>query len=110
MLNNHYIFIWVDATSKKGKRFKFPAPIPLFVAQEVLSDLTDLFVCMDYLVPKKLKNRVSERTSSPVPLSLKGIIGILAIIEELLNTLSQLESFDLVDIHTAEADITIKLK
>lgn len=110
MLNNQYIFIWVNVKTKKGKRIQFPAPLPLFVAQEVLSDLSDLLFCIDRILPNKLEKRINEKSSSPVPLSIKGIIGILAIIEELLHSLSRMEPFELVDIHTQEADITIKLK
>lgn len=104
MWNKNFRILWFKLQMGKNKHFYFSFPIPLYIFQELLDCNLDLlkFVCL--FIPRR-----PNCNSSP-SFTVYTVKELVQTILDLFDSLTEFESYELVDITTTKARISIKIR
>ena len=96
--------LWLRLQLESRKDIAIPIPLPLSVFQELLDCLLDLLTIACFFTPKLS----SFKTSSHITVySMKALV---LMIMKLLDSLTEGEPYDLVDVTTDKVKVLIKIR
>lgn len=104
MWNKHFRILWLKIQVGKNTHWGLPFPIPMYIFQELLDCTSDLLTVICLFTPK------STQTVTSPSFGIYAIKELIDITMNLLDSLTQDEPYDLVDIKTANASVFIKIR
>lgn len=107
MLNRMNLLLWVSI--QKKHTFYIPVPIPLYVVAEIFEGLVDLMTLVSPFFSRK-DNSVNQYVPKLHTFSISQLNDIIGLLEELLESLTTSEPFDLVTVSTPDISINVKVR
>jgi hypothetical protein len=104
MLTNKFHFVWFKLRLEGNHHFHISFPIPLYIFQELLDSILDLLEFAYFFAPKKS----SAMTSSPV--SISSVRALVEMMMRLIDSLSEDEPFDFVDVTADKVKLSLKIR
>jgi hypothetical protein len=104
MLTKKFHFIWLKLRVEGNHHFHISFPIPLYIFQELLDCILDLLEFAYFFAPKK----TSGLTSSSI--SIYSIKALVEMIMCLLDSLTEDEPFDFVDVTADKVKLSLKIR
>lgn len=103
MWNRKHRILWLRLQTADNKFFRFSFPIPLYVFWELLDSTLDLsaFVCL--FVPD------TAHLNTPIP-SIYVIKELLQMVMDLLDSLTDDEPYDFIDVTADKIKVSLKIR
>jgi hypothetical protein len=104
MWNKGFRILWIRIQFDIDKHFGLPFPIPMHIFQELLDSTLDLLTVVCLFVPGTPKN-----ISSP-SFTVYAVKEVIETTMKLLDSLTQDEPYDLVDVTADKVRVFIKIR
>jgi hypothetical protein len=104
MLNRGFRILWLKVNVNEKKHIHFSFPLPLFIFQDLFDSILDLMTFLSLFVPRK-----------PVTVSSSGV-GIHQVREitlsilTLVDSLTEGEPYELVDVSAENVRVSVKIR
>lgn len=96
--------LWIKLQIENKKLINIPFPIPLYIFQELLDCFLDVLTVACFFVP-----RVPDPNSSS-RITIYSVKILVIMVMKLLDSLTEGEPYDLVDVTTGEVKVLIKIR
>ncbi len=96
-------FLWIKLQIENKRFLSIPFPVPLYIFQELLDCALDLLTIAGLFVPKTPNLKSSQITLSTVK-------ELVIMVMKILDSITEGEPYDLVDVTTEEVKILIKIR
>ncbi|MDF2845209.1 MAG: hypothetical protein K0R00_3635 [Herbinix sp.] len=96
-------FLWIKLQIENKRFLSIPFPVPLYIFQEILDCTLDLLTIAGLLVPKTPNLKAS-------PITLSTVKELVIMVMKLLDSITEGEPYDLVDVTTDGVKILIKIR
>ncbi len=108
MLNRRSQILWIKICLHEKKPLYLSFPIPLYIFQELLDSILDLleFACL--FIPRRQYG--SSSLPAPAETTVYQLKTVIAATMQLFAALPEGEPYDLVEVKTNNADVSIKLR
>jgi hypothetical protein len=95
--------LWLNVQVNKDKHFNLTFPISVFVFQELLDSVSDLLV---------IGCRFSSNRANTLPpaISIHTVNQLVQMLSNLLDSLTESEPYDLVDVTADNVKVTIRIR
>lgn len=103
MWNKGFRILWVKLQIDKGKHFGLPFPVPIYIFHELLDCTLDLFTVLVFFIPRL-------RLSSYSSFSAYTIKALIELTIKLLDSITEDEPYDLVDVTADKVRVFIKIR
>lgn len=104
MWNKGFRLLWFKLQTDKNKQFGLSFPIPMYIFQDLLDCTLDFFTVMCFFVPKT--NQLSSSTTYGI-YAMKELVEITM---KLLDSITQGDPYDLVDVTADKVRVFIKVR
>lgn len=104
MLIKEYRLLWLKFEIRSRRFISIPFPIPLYIFWELLDCFLDLLTAACFFVPK-----VPDLNSVP-RITIHSVKELIIIVMKLLNSLTEDEEYDFVDVTTDNVKVIIKIR
>ena len=95
--------LWIKLQIENKRFLSIPVPVPLYIFQELLDCTLDLLTIAGLFVPKTPNLKSSQITLSTVK-------ELVILVMKILDSITEGEPYDLVDVTTEEVKILIKIR
>lgn len=111
--------LWIRLETSNKRSISFSLPISLYVFQELLDCILDLLSVACFFVPKVSTSKVPDskvpvskvpNTNSSSRITIYSIKELVIIFMKLLESLTEDEPYELVDVTTDEVKVLIKIR
>lgn len=96
--------LWIKLETQNRWFLSIPIPIPLYIFQELLDCFLDLLNVACFFAPKVPVSNSSSR------ITLYSVKALVIIVMKLLDSLTENEPYDLVDVTTDKIKVLIKIR
>lgn len=96
--------LWIKLETSNRRFISIPFPIPLYIFQELLDCFLDLLTVACFFVPKVPNPNSSSR------FTIYSVKALVIIVMKLLDSLTEDEPYDLVDVTTDKVKVLIKIR
>ncbi len=96
--------LWLNLQIEGRSFTRIPVPISLYVFQELLDCFLDVLTAACFFVPKVPDSSSSSR------ITIYSMKELVIIVMKLLDSLTEGESYDLVDVTTDNVKVLIKIR
>ncbi len=96
--------LWIKLEISNTKFFRIPFPIPLYIFQELLDCFLDLLTVACFFVPKTSKTHSSSR------ITIGSVKALVIMVMKLLDSFTEDEPYDLVNVTTDKVKVLIKIR
>lgn len=97
-------FLWIKLQIENKRFLSIPFPVPLYIFQEILDCTLDLLTIAGLFVPKTSNLKSSSR------ITIYTAKELVIMVMKLLDSITEDEPYDLVDVTTDEVKILIKIR
>ncbi|MHC1723868.1 MAG: hypothetical protein AB9836_11780 [Aminipila sp.] len=102
MLTKGFRILWIKVHISGGKHFSLNLPISLYAFQELLDCVMDLLDVACFFVPKQQMTKSSS-------MSVYMVKSLMKLLMNLIDSLVDNESYDLVDVEVENIKVSIKV-
>lgn len=95
--------LWIKLQIENKRFLSIPVPVPLYIFQELLDCTLDLLTIAGLFVPKTPNQNSSQIT-------LFTVKELVILVMKMLDSITEGETYDLVDVTTEEVKILIKIR
>lgn len=96
--------LWIKLETQNRRFISIPFPIPLYIFQELLDCFLDLLTVACFFIPIVPNPKSSSR------ITIYSVKALIIVVMRLLDSLTEDEPYDLVDIATDKVKVLIKIK
>lgn len=97
-------FLWFRLQFEERSFIRIPFPISLYVFQELLDCFADLLTAASFLIPK------ASDYSSASRITINSLKELIIMVIRLLDSLTEDESYNLIDVTTGRIKVLIKIR
>ncbi|MFT4146107.1 MAG: hypothetical protein QM644_16780 [Mobilitalea sp.] len=97
-------FLWIKLQIQNKRFISIPFPVPLYIFQEILDCSLDLLTIAGLFIPKAPDLKSSSR------ITFYTVKELVIMVMKLLDSLTEGEPYDFVDVTTDEVKIQIKIR
>jgi len=96
--------LWIKLQIDNRMFISIPFPVPLYIFQEILDCFLDLLTVACFFVPKVPYPNSSSR------ITIYSVKALVIMVMKLLDSLTEGEPYDLVDVTTDKVNVLIKIR